>query len=111
MGGWRTFATYIAKFPNTVDEIDRMLTKNGIWVGRTVGLGILTPEEAVNYGLSGPMAARVGRRVRRAKDFPYYDYETVRLRRPRSERTGMSTIGISCAWRRCGSPSASSSRR
>src|SRR4026209_108715 len=35
---------FIRDFPDTVDEIDRMLTKNAIWVGRTVGLGIMTPE-------------------------------------------------------------------
>jgi NADH-quinone oxidoreductase subunit D len=67
---------FIAKFPNTVEEIDRMLTKNGIWVGRTVGLGILTPEEAVNYGLSGPMLRASGVAYDVRKDFPYYDYET-----------------------------------
>ena len=32
-----------------------MLTKNAIWVGRTVGLGAMSAEEAMNYGLSGPM--------------------------------------------------------
>src|SRR5215213_6381911 len=31
---------FIRNFPKTIDEIDRMLTKNAIWVGRTVGLGI-----------------------------------------------------------------------
>ena len=75
--GWMdNLRNFIAKFPNTVEEIDRMLTKNGIWVGRTVGLGILTPEEAVNYGLSGPMLRASGVAYDVRKDFPYYDYET-----------------------------------
>ena len=29
---------FVASFPKTIDEIDRVVTKNGIWVGRTIGL-------------------------------------------------------------------------
>ena len=43
------------KDEKTLGEIDRVVTRNGIWVGRTIGLGVMSPEEAVNYGLSGPM--------------------------------------------------------
>ena len=67
---------FIRTFPKTIDEIDRMLTKNGIWVGRTVGLGIMSPEEAVNWGLSGPMVRASGVAYDVRKDFPYLDYET-----------------------------------
>src|SRR5829696_3034334 len=73
MDGLRQF---IRKFPNTVDEIDRMLTKNGIWVGRTIGLGVMTPDEAINWGLSGPMLRASGVAYDVRKDFPYLDYET-----------------------------------
>jgi NADH-quinone oxidoreductase subunit D len=67
---------FVNGFPKVIDEIDRVVTRNGIWVGRTVGLGVMSPDEAVNYGLSGPMgrASGVGFDVR--KDFPYLDYET-----------------------------------
>jgi NADH-quinone oxidoreductase subunit D len=75
--GWMTeLRNFIAKFPNTVDEIDKMLTKNGIWVGRTIGIGVMTPDEAINYGLSGPMLRASGVAYDVRKDFPYYDYET-----------------------------------
>src|ERR1043165_7940979 len=46
MDGLRQF---VRTFPHTLDEIDRVLTKNAIWVGRTVGLGVMTPEEAINW--------------------------------------------------------------
>jgi NADH-quinone oxidoreductase subunit D len=75
--GWLDgLRNFIKTFPHTVDEVDRILTKNGIWVGRTIGLGVMTPDEAVNYGLSGPMlrASAVDYDVR--KDFPYLGYET-----------------------------------
>jgi NADH-quinone oxidoreductase subunit D len=73
MDGLRAF---LAHFPKTVDEVDRMLTKNAIWVGRTVGLGTMTAEEATNYGLSGPMLRASGVAYDVRRDFPYLDYET-----------------------------------
>lgn len=75
--GWLDgLRNFIRTFPRTLDETDRILTRNAIWVGRTVGLGVMTAEEATNYGLSGAMlrASGVGYDVR--KDFPYLDYET-----------------------------------
>jgi NADH-quinone oxidoreductase subunit D len=67
---------FTRSFPKTVDEIDRMLTRNGIWVGRTIGIGVMSPDEAVNYGLSGPLLRASGVAYDVRKDFPYYDYET-----------------------------------
>jgi NADH-quinone oxidoreductase subunit D len=67
---------FLSEFPRTIDEIDRMLTRNAIWVGRTVGLGAMSAEEAENYGLSGPMLRASGVAYDVRKDFPYLDYET-----------------------------------
>ena len=67
---------FIATFPKTIYECDRMLTRNAIWVGRTVGLGVMAPEEALNYGLSGPLLRASGVAYDVRKDFPYLDYET-----------------------------------
>jgi NADH-quinone oxidoreductase subunit D len=67
---------FLSEFPRTVDEIDRMLTRNAIWVGRTVGLGAMSAEDAENYGLSGPMLRASGVAYDVRKDFPYLDYET-----------------------------------
>lgn len=75
--GWLDgLAAFIRRFPKTLGEIDRVVTRNGIWVGRTVGLGVMSPEEAVNYGLSGPMVRASGVAYDVRKDFPYLDYET-----------------------------------
>src|SRR5882672_1955473 len=67
---------FVRSFPKTIDEVDRILTRNGIWVGRTVGLGVMSPDEALNYGLSGPMLRASGVAYDVRKDFPYLDYET-----------------------------------
>jgi len=75
--GWLDgLQAFLRSFPKTLDECDRLLTRNGIWVGRTVGLGVMTPEEALNYGLSGPMIRASGVDYDVRKDFPYLDYET-----------------------------------
>jgi NADH-quinone oxidoreductase subunit D len=75
--GWmESLRNFISHFPRTIEQVDRMLTKNGIWVGRTVGLGVMTAEEALNYGLSGPMLRASGVAYDVRKDFPYLDYET-----------------------------------
>lgn len=67
---------FIRTFPKTIDECERMLTKNAIWVGRTVGLGVMAPDEAINHGLSGPLLRASGVAYDVRKDFPYLDYET-----------------------------------
>jgi len=67
---------FIKTFPQTIDQVDRMLTRNGIWVGRTVGLGVMSADEATNYGLSGPMLRASGVAYDVRKDFPYLGYET-----------------------------------
>jgi NADH-quinone oxidoreductase subunit D len=67
---------FVEHFPHTLDEVDRMLTRNAIWVGRTVGLGAMAATDAENHGLSGPMLRASGVAYDVRKDFPYLDYET-----------------------------------
>lgn len=75
--GWaEELRGFTRNFPKVLDEIDTMFTNNGIWCGRTQGIGVISAEDAINYSLSGPMlrASRVPYDVR--KDRPYLDYET-----------------------------------
>jgi NADH-quinone oxidoreductase subunit D len=75
--GWtEDLANFIRTFPKVLEECSTMLTKNAIWVGRTVGLGAMSADEAINYGLSGPMLRASGVAYDVRKDFPYLDYET-----------------------------------
>ena len=67
---------FVKTFPKTIAEVDKMVTRNGIWVGRTIGIGALNATDAVNYGLSGPMVRAAGVAYDVRKDFPYLDYET-----------------------------------
>jgi NADH-quinone oxidoreductase subunit D len=57
-------------------EVDRVLTRNGIWAGRTQGIGVLTADEAINMSMSGAMLRASGVAYDVRKDRPYLDYET-----------------------------------
>ena len=43
-----------------VDEIETLLTKNRIWQDRTKNIGVISKEDAISYGISGPMARASG---------------------------------------------------
>src|SRR3989441_1781847 len=63
-------------YPKTLHDIDRVLTRNAVWVGRTQGVGVMTAAEAINYSLSGPMLRASGVPYDVRKDRPYLDYQT-----------------------------------
>jgi len=76
--GWtdrlRKFVTN--DLPRTLDEVHGLLTTNAIHLGRALNVGVIGPEEAVNYGLTGPNLRASGVAYDVRKDQPYYDYET-----------------------------------
>jgi NADH-quinone oxidoreductase subunit D len=43
------------RFPALIDEYETLLTDNRIWKQRTVGIGVVTPERALQLGFTGPM--------------------------------------------------------
>jgi NADH-quinone oxidoreductase subunit D len=67
---------FVATFPKTLGELDRVLTRNAVWVGRTQGIGALTAAQAINHSLSGPMLRASGVPFDVRKDKPYLGYET-----------------------------------
>jgi NADH/F420H2 dehydrogenase subunit C len=63
------------RLPRKVDELDTYLTDNEIIRERSEGVGILSPEEAIAYGASGPVlrASGVPYDIRRAEPYGIYD--------------------------------------
>jgi NADH-quinone oxidoreductase subunit D len=45
---------FVKAFPGHLEEYENLLTKNPIWLRRTVGIGKLSADEAIAWGLSGP---------------------------------------------------------
>jgi NADH-quinone oxidoreductase subunit D len=68
-------AQFLGLFPDRLDEYWTLLDENPIWRDRTVGVGILTAEDALAYGVTGPRlrAAGIPFDLRRAR--PYCSYE------------------------------------
>lgn len=66
---------FIGAFPSKLDEYERLLTGNRIWIERLKGVGILTARDCKELGVTGPLlrAAGVAWDVRKA--FPYSGYE------------------------------------
>jgi len=74
--GWEAgLAEFCRTFPKTLDDVDRMFTRNAIWIGRTQNVGSIGPEDAINYSLSGPMLRASGVAYDVRKDRPYLGYE------------------------------------
>ena len=67
---------FLDYFPAKVDEYEGLLTKNQIWMKRTQGVGALSREDHIQYGLVGPMARAIGIPYDVRKTFPVLGYET-----------------------------------
>jgi len=65
------------RFPRLVDEYETLLTDNRIWKQRTVGIGVVSPERALNLGLTGPMLRGSGIVWDLRKKQPYEVYDRV----------------------------------
>lgn len=61
-------------FPGAVDEYEELLTDNRIWKQRTVDIGIVSPEQALDWGMSGPMLRGSGIAWDLRKKQPYAAY-------------------------------------
>jgi NADH-quinone oxidoreductase subunit D len=66
---------FVRTFPKTLDDMDRLLNRNRIFVDRTKGVGILSREEAINRSASGPIARASGVTRDLRKDEPYLAYK------------------------------------
>lgn len=66
---------FTARFPTYVDEYETLLTDNRIWKQRTVDIGIVSPERALQLGFTGPMLRGSGIEWDLRKKQPYEVYD------------------------------------
>src|ERR1700678_2228544 len=69
----------IDALPGHIDEYEDLLTNNRIWLGRTKGVGIISADDAIAMGCSGPMLRGSGVAYDVRKAFPYSSYEDFRF--------------------------------
>ena len=67
--------SFVEKFPRCVDEYETLLTDNRIWKQRTVGIGVVSPERAMQLGFTGPMLRGSGIEWDLRKKQPYEVYD------------------------------------
>ena len=66
---------FTRRFPACVDEYENLLTENRIWKQRTVGIGVVSPERALQKGFTGPMLRGSGIEWDVRKNQPYEVYD------------------------------------
>ncbi len=67
-------------FPKRIDEYEALLTRNPLWLDRTLGIGPISGEDALNLGVTGPLLRASGvnwdlRKARPYSGYEQYDFE------------------------------------
>ncbi len=76
----------LKKSEKEILDVDKLLTRNRIFVDRTRDVGILTKEDAISYAITGPMGRSAGINYDVRKAFPYFAYDRVDFDIPLGER-------------------------
>ena len=66
---------FVNDFPARLRDYETLLTKNKIWLMRTKNVGVISAEDAINYGLSGPSIRGSGVKWDVRKSEPYSSYD------------------------------------
>jgi NADH-quinone oxidoreductase subunit D len=92
-GVWRDFPddfiptleAFLDEFPRRVDDYELLLTNNPLWIDRTQGIGVIEPEKALAWGISGPSLRGSGVAWDLRKSMPYSSYEQFEFNVPVGE--------------------------
>ena len=76
----------IDTFPGYFDMYEGLLTKNTIWLQRTVGNGVISAEDAIDFGITGPALRGSGVDWDLRRDNPYSGYEKYSFKVPVGEK-------------------------
>jgi NADH-quinone oxidoreductase subunit D len=74
--GWlKAIVKFVKMFPGRIDEYEALLTRNPIWLRRTQGIGTISAQDAIAFGLSGASLRGSGPDWDLRKRQPYSSYE------------------------------------
>lgn len=76
----------IDEFPGYFDVYEGLLTKNTIWLERTIGNGVISAEDAIDYGITGPALRGSGVDWDLRRDNPYSGYDKYSFKVPVGEK-------------------------
>ncbi|MHB1741000.1 MAG: NADH-quinone oxidoreductase subunit D [Thermoplasmataceae archaeon] len=77
---------FLEQFPAKLEDIYRAFINNDIFISRTKGIGILEPEVAIDYGVTGPMLRASGIPYDIRKEEPYLVYDKINFDIPISHK-------------------------
>ena len=84
--GWdKLVSEFVAYFPKRLKEYNQMVIKNSLFKARTVGIGIYTVEEAIEWGVTGPGLRACGMDWDFRKKQPYSGYENFEFEIPTAQ--------------------------
>ena len=72
----RRVKQFLDDFPAAMEMLETLVSGNTIWQSRTKGIGLITAEEAIDWGLTGPCLRGSGVNLDLRRDNPYSGYET-----------------------------------
>ena len=72
----RRVRQFLEGFPEAMNTFDTLVTGNTLWQSRTMGIGIISGKEAIDWGLTGPCLRGSGVDLDLRRDNPYCGYET-----------------------------------
>jgi NADH-quinone oxidoreductase subunit D len=67
---------FLEEMPKRIDDYERILNDNPIWLERNAGVGVLGADRALELGVTGPVLRAAGVPSDLRKDMPYCGYET-----------------------------------
>src|SRR3954447_15636179 len=82
VGFYDACPAFTRQMPKGVDEYENLVDRNGIWLERTRGLGLLSADDAIALGQSGPVLRASGINWDLRQDAPYLAYDEVAFRVP-----------------------------
>ncbi len=81
--GWlKRVEKFVKIFPDRIDEYEDLLTRNPIWLKRTQGVGVISGDDAVALGVSGPSLRGSGVAWDVRKSHPYSSYDRFQFEIP-----------------------------
>ncbi len=85
--GWlENLSTFINKLPSDIKDYEDLLTKNRIWKMRLEDVGVLSQEDAINWGCSGPTLRGSGVAWDIRKEEPYELYSEIEFEVPVADK-------------------------
>ena len=67
---------FMTDFPEAMNTFETLVTGNTLWQSRTMGIGVISAEDAIDWGLTGPCLRGSGVDLDLRRDNPYTGYET-----------------------------------